>query len=161
MRRSTQSFNISLGKPSSPSLPPLFELCKISLFRFPPPIGQNCVQMPLPIFHVKDKISYGDFLHIDQALKPRPGRPFFWAIARESKLFTLNTSKFKDITLVFLKRIDTACSNSPPPPPPTGHGRRPNARGLLRGRGGMLKLRIDRLITFSLGIGIGKQCSFW
>ena len=65
------------GQTLLPLPAPLFELWKISLFRFPPPIGQNCVQMPLPIFHVKDRISYGDFLHIDQALKPRPGRPFF------------------------------------------------------------------------------------
>ena len=49
---------------------------------------------------MRSKSSDNAFPHFDQALKPRPYRPFSEPFSRESELFILNTSTFKDITLV-------------------------------------------------------------
>ena len=69
------------------------------------------VQIPTPgtkivfkcLTHIffKGKISDRNFLHIDQALKPRRCRPFLLNhLPARVKLFTLNTFIFKDRTLV-------------------------------------------------------------
>ena len=57
--------------------PRAFELwiLKIGLCKFPPP-GQKLCSNASPTFIFKGKISDRNFLHIDQALKPRRCRPF-------------------------------------------------------------------------------------
>ena len=73
MRRSIRGFNIPLG-----NLPPPTPPQKLSL-NAPPP--QN--------FLAKDIISNCDFVHIDQALKPRSWNPFYSEpFPHESELFT-------------------------------------------------------------------------
>lgn len=84
MRRSIRGFNIPLG-----NLPPPTPPQKLSL-NAPPPQK----------FLAKDIISNCDFVHIDQALKPRSWSPFILSHSlMKVNCLPLNTSLFKDITL--------------------------------------------------------------
>ena len=98
-------------------------------FQIPTHQGKSCVQNAPPNVFVEGKIRDHDFLHIAQALKPRPCSPFIEPFSHESELFnTLSTSIFKNTTLVFgvpLKRLDTSGSSSPP----SGYRRQWNVHG--------------------------------
>ena len=59
-----------------PTQPLAFELLKIGLFKFPPRQARIVFKCCTQLFFVKGKISDGDFLHIDQTLKPRPSGLF-------------------------------------------------------------------------------------
>lgn len=96
--------------------------------KFPLTREKVVFKMPHPMSLKKAK-SGTMTLHIHQASKPGPCSPFVEPFSHESELFsTLNTSIFKDITLVFgvpLERLDTSGSSSPP----SGYKRQWNVHG--------------------------------
>ena len=92
-RRLIRSFKLALP---SGQFPRAFDLLKIVLFKFPPPREKIVSKCPTQFFFRKMQNQRRGLLHIDQASKRRPCRPFFSEpFACESGLFTWSTSIFK------------------------------------------------------------------
>lgn len=110
-----RSFNISLPPPGQY----LWHLNfgKLACSNFLSHVARIKFKCPIHFLWKAKSITVHDFLYIDQALKPLPCGPSE-PCARESELFTLKNSIFKDITFVFRWnwRLDTFSSHSPPQP---------------------------------------------
>lgn len=102
MRRSTRSFNIPPGHP-----PAHLNFSRLACSNSYPQGGQKLRSKVQPNFFLKEKISDRDSLHrhglsfklwLSLTLKTFSPGSFY----RESELFTLNNSIFKDVTLVLI-----------------------------------------------------------
>ena len=118
------------------------EYSSYSKFQHPP--LRNCVKCSNQFFLWMAKSTTATFYTLCKPQDLGLADLFFWAT--RSQKWTFNLTHF--LILISLT-LNTSCLNSPPQQGkvqiPYPHGWRPYARGW---RGGMLKLRIDRHITW-------------